>query len=106
MDGNPFCLLVDTCQEFGGSVFLILPDESRDLLTNLRAFRSLKSKYGIQIRPIGIGISTATRITVTSETNSLQLWNGDEMFEYTLVKIFLNVIPMKTKQKQYVQMDL
>ena len=77
-----FCVIVDICQDFGGSLFLILPEESRDLLDSFPMFKSLMDEHGIYIRPIGIGLSIARHINVHSETTALQLWNGDELFQY------------------------
>lgn len=80
--GNRFCLIVDICQDYGGSIFLMLPEGSRDLLDDMAVFQSLIEKHGLHLRPYGIGLSLLRHINVQSDSNALQLWNGDELFQY------------------------
>lgn len=82
IDNKKFCIIVDICQDYGGSVFLILPEESRDLFDNITIFKKLSDKHGLKIKPKGLGISLLRHINVHSETTSLQMWNGDELFQY------------------------
>lgn len=82
LDNKRFCIIVDVCQDYGGTVFLILPEESRDLLQSLTIFKSLSDEQGFKLRPKGIGISLLKHINVQPETKSLQMWNGDELFKY------------------------
>ena len=82
LNDKRFCVLVDICQDFGGAVFVVLPEESRYILDNFTLFKTLMHKYNIQIIPIGIGLSLAKRINARSENTELQLWKGDELFEY------------------------
>lgn len=82
LDGKKMCFIVDICQDYGGSVFLMLPEESRDLLEKFEMFKTLKDSYGLQIRPQGIGLSITRGINVHSQTTELQLWNGDDLFKY------------------------
>ena len=82
LNDKRFCVLVDICQDFGGAVFVVLPEESRYILDNFTIFKTLMDKYNIQIMPLGIGFSIAKRINARSENTELQLWKGDELFEY------------------------
>lgn len=89
---NQFCLIIDICQDYGGSLFLIIPTESRHFLNNFTIFSQMRRKYGIEIQPIGIGLSLLNHINVQASTTSLQLWNGDSVFDYQKVNIFLFIL--------------
>ena len=80
--GERFCFIVDICQDYGGSMFLMLPEQSRDLLEKFEMFKHLKDSYDLEIRPRGIGLSLLRHINVHSQTTELQLWNGDRLFNY------------------------
>ena len=80
--GEGFCFIVDICQDYGGSMFLMIPEESRDLLEKFEMFKHLKDSYDLEIRPRGIGLSLLRHINVHSQTTELQLWNGDRLFNY------------------------
>lgn len=82
INGTRFCFIVDICQDYGGSIFLMLPEESRDLLEKFSMFQDLKTTYNLRIRPRGIGLSLLSDINVHSQTTELQLWNGDNLFNY------------------------
>ena len=77
-----FCFIIDLCQDYGTSVFIMFPDGSRDILDNFNMFKSLREQNGIQIRPRGIGVSMMKHIDVLSKTTSMQLWNGDQVQTY------------------------
>ena len=77
--GERFCFIVDVCQ---ATIFLMLPEQSRDLLDKFEMFKHLKNRYNIGIRPRGIGLSLGRHINVHSNTTELQLWNGDRLFKY------------------------
>lgn len=83
LNNKKFCIIVDVCQDYGGSIFLILPEESRDLLDSLTIFKTLSDQHGLKLLPRGLGISLLRHINVHSETKSLQMWNGDELFQYS-----------------------
>ncbi|XP_052782319.1 uncharacterized protein LOC128218695 isoform X2 [Mya arenaria] len=82
VSNKKFCIIVDICQDYGGSVFLILPEESRDILDRFDMFRRLINDSGVYIRPIGVGLSLQKHINVHSKTTHLQQWNGDEIIQY------------------------
>ena len=82
LNDKRFCIIVDLCQACGGTVFLVLSDESRDLLGKFTLFKSLMDKYNLQVKPTGIGISVTKHINVQSEKTKLRLWNGDALFDY------------------------
>ncbi|XP_060567605.1 uncharacterized protein LOC132726311 [Ruditapes philippinarum] len=75
-----FCLIVDLCQHFGGTVFLMLPEGSRDMLLDIDIFSALKKQQQLYILPRGIGFSLSKGINSKYHTLSGQLWNGDTMF--------------------------
>ena len=77
--GERFCIIVDICQE---TIFLMLPEQSRDLLEKFEMFKLLKNRFDFEIRPRGIGLSLSRHINVRSNTTELQLWNGDRLFKY------------------------
>ena len=77
-----FCFIVDICQDYGGSMFLMLPEQSRDLLEKFNITKNLKDNYDLEIRPRGIGLSLLRHINVQSQTTELELWNGDRSFNY------------------------
>ena len=80
--GENFCFIVDICQDYGGSMFLMVPEQSRDLLEKFKIFKNLKDSYDLEIRPRGIGLSLLRHINVHSQTTELELWNGDRLFKY------------------------
>ncbi|CAG2197544.1 unnamed protein product [Mytilus edulis] len=82
--GNRFCLVVDICQDNGGTAFLIIPPESRDFLEKFDIFRSLKQSYGVIFKPHGIGLSLAKHIDVTHSKKEIIAWNGDNFFKYSV----------------------
>ncbi|XP_052783146.1 uncharacterized protein LOC128219377 [Mya arenaria] len=82
MFNNTFCIIVDVCQDYGGSVFLILPENSRNVLDKYKIFKKLIDDSGVYIRPIGVGLSLQKHINVHAKTRHLQQWNGDEIIQY------------------------
>ncbi|CAG2207562.1 unnamed protein product [Mytilus edulis] len=48
--GNRFCLVVDICQDNGGTAFLLIPPESRNFLEKFDIFKSLHQNNGVIIR--------------------------------------------------------
>lgn len=77
-----FCFMIDICQDYGETMFLMIPEKSRDLFDNLDPVSSELNKFGIHIRPFGIGLSMFNHINVHSHTTEMQLWNGDEVAKY------------------------
>lgn len=96
IDNKKVCIIVDICQDFGGSVFLILPDESRDLFDNLTIFKMLSEKQGLKIRPKGLGVSLLRHINVSTDKTALQMWNGDTLFTYPYVEYFICLLNCNT----------
>ncbi|MEW8544648.1 MAG: hypothetical protein AB2693_14050 [Candidatus Thiodiazotropha sp.] len=82
LNNQKFCLIVDTCQNYGGSAFLIVPDESADILKRFAIFEMLYKTQDLLIKPRGIGISVVKGINVKDSVNDIQLWNGDHIFQY------------------------
>jgi hypothetical protein len=82
LDGNKLCFIIDICQSNGGTVILMLPPESRNLLDNIDIFSTMQ---GLRFRPRGIGLSLSRDINVHYRTTELELWNGDELFRYPYV---------------------
>lgn len=81
LNGNKFCLIVDLCHSYGGTIFLMIPEESRGLLLELGVFQNLKEEQNLLIHPRGIGISLTNGINANYHKLSLELWNGDRMFK-------------------------
>lgn len=79
---NKFCLVVDICQDNGGTAYLLLPPESIGFLERFEYFQFLHQRYGIFFRPYGIGLSLAKNIDVTRTKKQISVWNGDEIFQY------------------------
>ncbi|WAR16423.1 EGFL7-like protein, partial [Mya arenaria] len=82
VSNKKFCIIVDIFNDYGGSVFLILPEESRDILDKFDMFKKLLNDAGVYIRPIGLGFSLQKNINVHAKTTHLQQWNGDELIQY------------------------
>ncbi|KAK3103537.1 hypothetical protein FSP39_019957 [Pinctada imbricata] len=82
--GEEFCLIVDISEP--GSVFLMIPDQSRDLFLKLDIFKTLKEKNGLHVKPRGIGLSLNQGVKVPSNHKELALWNGDHIFKYLIRK--------------------
>ncbi|CAG2256353.1 FBLN1_2 [Mytilus edulis] len=81
LEGKKFCIIVDICQNTGGTVFLMLPQESRNLLDNVEMMKDITNN-GVRFRPTGIGLSLLQDIKVYYKSSELDLWNGDELFQY------------------------
>ena len=82
LHGEKFCLIVDMCHNYGGSVFFMVPEESQTFLAGLEVFRQMREKQNLQIMPRGIGVSVVKGINVHYAKTQLQLWNGDRVFYY------------------------
>ncbi|KAH3832750.1 hypothetical protein DPMN_106045 [Dreissena polymorpha] len=77
-----YCIITDICEDLGNTIFLILPEGSRDVLDELSMFKSLKQRTGVVIRPIGIGLSLDQSIQNNWDTK-INFWRGgDELFSY------------------------
>ncbi|CAC5419913.1 Fibrillin-1,Fibulin-1,Fibulin-5,Fibrillin-2,Latent-transforming growth factor beta-binding protein 4 [Mytilus coruscus] len=83
LQGNKFCIIVDICQNTGGTVFLMLPQESRNLLDDVEMLKDMTNN-GVRFRPRGIGLSFLQGVNVHYKTSELKLWNGDELFQYRI----------------------
>ena len=81
--GNKFCVIVDFCQDSGGTVFFMLPQESRNMLDNFSFFKSFADKYGLRFRPHGVGLSLNKGINVRYKSQTIRLWNGDHFSQYS-----------------------
>jgi hypothetical protein len=81
IDGKKFCLIVDLSHSYGGTVFLMIPEGSRELLLKIDVLRNLMKTLNLQIYPRGIGISLTHGIYASYDTSSFELWNGDSMFK-------------------------
>ena len=81
-NNKKFCIIIDICQDLGGTMFLMLPEDSRDILDKFDMLKGLTDKFGLYLRPKGIGISVGKHINVHSDTTEVQLWNGDNLFRY------------------------
>ncbi|KAK3102630.1 hypothetical protein FSP39_012769 [Pinctada imbricata] len=82
--GEEFCLIVDISEP--GSVFLMIPEQSRDLFLQLDIFKTLNDKNGLHVKPRGIGLSLNQGVQVPSRHKELTLWNGDHIFKYLIRK--------------------
>ncbi|CAC5403143.1 unnamed protein product [Mytilus coruscus] len=82
--GNRFCLVVDICQNNGGTAFLLIPPESRSFLEKFDFFKSLHQSYGVIFRPYGVGLSLTKNIDVTHSKKQIMAWNGDNFFQYSV----------------------
>ena len=80
--GHKFCLIIDLCHYYGGSVFFMVPEESQTFLLQLDVFKQMYERQNLLIMPRGIGVSVVKEINVRYAKNQLQLWNGDHMFYY------------------------
>ncbi|KAH3768764.1 hypothetical protein DPMN_169981 [Dreissena polymorpha] len=77
-----YCFIADICQNGGSTMFIVLPEASRDIFENVSIFTALNQTLGLEIRPIGIGISLDKTMPVNWETN-VDFWRGgDELFTY------------------------
>ncbi|VDI64211.1 Hypothetical predicted protein [Mytilus galloprovincialis] len=83
LEGNKFCVIVDICQNTGGTVFLMLPQESRNLFDDVEMLEDM-TKNGLRFRPRGIGLSLLQGVNVHYKTSKLELWNGDQLFQYRI----------------------
>lgn len=81
LKGKKFCLIIDMCHKLGGTIFLMIPKESRNLLDKADYFNGL-ARNGLRIRPKGIGMSLANDINVSYKKSEFKLWNGAEVFRY------------------------
>ena len=82
LQGNKFCIVLDICENNGGTLFFMLPPESRDLFDRSDFFESFSSD-GLQFRPYGVGLSLTKDINVHYKTKSFLMWNGDEKYEHS-----------------------
>ncbi|CAC5355727.1 EGF-containing fibulin-like extracellular matrix protein 1,Fibrillin-1,Fibulin-1,Fibulin-2,Mucin-like protein,Fibrillin-2,Matrilin-3 [Mytilus coruscus] len=91
LHGNKFCVIVDICQNTGGTVFLMLPQESRNLLDDVEMLKDMKNN-GLRFRPRGIGISLLQGVNVHYKTTfqSANLWLGTDI-EYKLESKYFNL---------------
>lgn len=82
ISGQKFCLILDICQDNGGTAFFIVPPESEDMLQKFDFFKSLYSQYGVKFRPVGIGLSLSKQINVQDRRTHVEVWNGDNFIQY------------------------
>ncbi|XP_070570565.1 uncharacterized protein [Ptychodera flava] len=77
--GRKFCLLVDICNDFLGTVILMFPKDSRiDLATF--SFLNFLADKNWSLTLGGIGLSYSRKLSPI-ETD-VELWNGDHYFSY------------------------
>ncbi|KAK3104006.1 hypothetical protein FSP39_023628 [Pinctada imbricata] len=81
-NGKEFCLINDISEP--GSVFLLIPEESRDEFMKLDIFQTTHNATGILIKPRGIGLSLVKSVQVPSKHKDVTLWNGDHTFQYSI----------------------
>ena len=81
---NKFCLIVDICQHNGGSLFLMVPEDQRNILGRFNILKSFNNVVGLR----GLGLSIANGINVAHTASSLTYWNGDQLFDYRLDLVF------------------
>ncbi|KAL4224218.1 EGF domain [Mactra antiquata] len=88
LEGRKFCLIVEVCDHFEGTIFFMIPESSRGLLLELPLFKSLKDEMNLVIKPRGIGLSLNDGINARYlyNQNSTSLWNGDHLFEYQVIQ--------------------
>ncbi|CAH1781847.1 unnamed protein product [Owenia fusiformis] len=100
VDGEDFCLIVDICNDLGGTIMLTFPPSiAKSLPDNRRRRRSTDSSACRILKKIpmtanilgdldvcvrGLGFSATNGLNVHSSKSSLQLWNGDNMFNYPI----------------------
>ncbi|XP_052786719.1 uncharacterized protein LOC128222017 [Mya arenaria] len=84
--GKKHCIILDVCNSYGISFFLMLPEESRDILNTIDVFSSLRKHYGISIKPIGFGLSLENNINLEKQKSSVKYWNGQIIFSHSLYK--------------------
>ncbi|XP_013407943.1 uncharacterized protein LOC106171955 [Lingula anatina] len=82
LNGNKFCLIVDICRAYGGTIFLMFPPGSRELLSLLKVISNMEEKGGFKLVLNGIGLSVVKEINVHYTASELTFWNGDEFFQY------------------------
>ena len=80
--GNKFCFITDIFNGGGASIYLMVPEETRDELSQLSVFEDLFEARSITVKPKGFGISLSKGVNVHSHTTQVELWNGDHMFQY------------------------
>ncbi|VDI61539.1 Hypothetical predicted protein [Mytilus galloprovincialis] len=90
ISGQKFCLIIDICQDNGGTAFFIVPSESADFLQKFEFFELLNQEYGVKFRPVGIGLSLSKQINVQDRRTHVEVWNGDNLIQYPVFK-FANV---------------
>ena len=77
-----FCLIVDLCHNYGGTVFLLIPKESQDKFSDVDVLKEIYEKNKVKILPRGVGLSVVRGVNVHQKTQSVQMWNGDHIFNY------------------------
>lgn len=82
ISGQKFCLILDICQDNGGTVFFIVPADSEDMLQKFDLFKLLYSKHGVKFRPAGFGLSLSKQINVQDRRTHVEVWNGDNFIHY------------------------
>ncbi|XP_013380568.1 uncharacterized protein LOC106151732 isoform X2 [Lingula anatina] len=82
LNGTEFCLIVDICRAYGGTVFLMFPPGSRELLSQLKVISDMEEKGGFKLFLNGIGLSIVKEINVHYTASELTFWNGDGFFQY------------------------
>ncbi|CAH1781850.1 unnamed protein product, partial [Owenia fusiformis] len=98
VDGEDVCLIVDIFNDLGGTIMLTFPPSIAKSLPNNRKRRQSTDSSACRILkkiPMtadilgdldvcvrGLGFSATNGLNVHNSKNSLQLWNGDEIFNY------------------------
>ncbi|CAH1780344.1 unnamed protein product, partial [Owenia fusiformis] len=98
VQGQQFCVIVDLCQDLGGTVILMFPTPlSRrkrdtysgcDVLSKIPMVGEIENSTGFDICIRGMGFSLTKQLAVTSRfsktSTAVELWNGDQRFDYKL----------------------
>lgn len=90
LENNKLCVIVDICQSMGGTIFVMFPEEIGRELSKVGIFNDLSSS-GLTLIPRGIGLSLVKDINVHYKTSQMELWNGDEMFNYRYENCLIGV---------------
>ncbi|KAL4233289.1 hypothetical protein ACF0H5_007973 [Mactra antiquata] len=85
---NDYCFMLDLCRSYGGAVFIMLPEEKRALIDDIRVFKTMKgNEMKLEISPYGLGFSINNGIDVDPSSELGTIWTAFQLMQDRISRV-------------------